>query len=314
MPAGRIGLEAESGHQMETRPYRADKDNASQIGDIGSVAQDMGIEQDHRSVESDVRLLKSQAVDLITELEDINLRQNPIIAAEYQVKIGCWQIELLRARLNLAVQKHEKEIVQQDLEEGRGVDIDAALAQAAEETHEQQSELAIAIDGYFKALEYRSTLHNMSERELARIKSLFRKLVARFHPNLHPGSEWAGKLFSVARSAYRNGETEMLESMEVATRSFEAYDLEPIDAQSEDDFEVELVSREAQVSVLENLLESLKKAKPYCYKTMLENPRMVEQEVQALKTQIDACESTTETYRRHLVTMVERSGYGGTAR
>lgn len=293
---------------MEARPYRTGegrmhgcRPHRTWSGDTAD-----GIE----SMESCIVDLRSQAVDLVTELEDMTLRQGPIIKSEYQVKIGCWQIELLRARLDLKIQKRRCEIVQQSLEECGTVDLAGCLDQVLDETQDMQSELATSIDGYLGALEYRSTLHEMSDDELDHVRSLFRKLVARFHPHLHPDDGWSSRIFSVARNAYRGGDAEVLGSIEVATRSFPAYDEEPADGLSEDELEIELVARDAQVTVLETLVKALGKAKPHSYRTLLEDQRQVEREVDAIRTQIDACEDTARTYSRHLQTMLERNGYG----
>lgn len=55
--------------------------------------------------------VREKVVDVLTELDHIRLQEIPAIQADYAVRIGCWEAELLRAELACRRAKRRLELV-----------------------------------------------------------------------------------------------------------------------------------------------------------------------------------------------------------
>ena len=248
------------------------------------------------SLRADITLSRSIAIDLLVEIDDIRLRQIPIITAEYEVKIGCWQAELLRAQIAVRRAKRKLELARVYENRDEKIDIVACEHQLDEELREWHDKLVATMARYKEAVGFKSSLKPLSANKFNSVKSLYRKLAKRLHPDLHPGNPEAAELFLMANQAYENGEFEVLESLEVATRNFEGYGDEDTSRMSIEELQVELEICEAHVSVLLEQIEQIKRSHPYCYKSLLDDPVAIDREARNYQKKIDACRASEREF------------------
>ncbi len=252
------------------------------------------------SLRADIALSRSIAVDLLVEIDDIRLRQIPIIAAEYEVKIGCWQAELLRAQIAVRRAKRKLELARVYVNRGEEVDTVACEKQLDEELREWHDKLVATMARYKEAIGFKSNLKPLSNKKFESVKSLYRKLAKRLHPDLHPGNREAAELFLIANQAYEGGDFAVLESLEVATRNFESYGEDDTSAMSIEEMQVELEICEAHVAVLMDQIAEIKRSRPYCYKSMLEDPVAIDREARNYQKKIEACRASEREFAARL--------------
>ena len=105
-------------------------------------------------------------------------------------------------------------------------------------------------------------------------------------------------MFFLVKAAYKQGDLEMLESLEVSTRGMDADDNMP---QTIDDAEIELAMVMAQVGVMEKRKQELMNEKPFCLKKLLKDEEWMASHISKLQAEIDECEKAEASYRnRHL--------------
>ena len=69
-------------------------------------------------LKSAIREVRSDILDIVTQIEDIKLQQLPQIYADYAVKIGCWEKELLEAEVAACRAKRRYAIIQAQVNQG----------------------------------------------------------------------------------------------------------------------------------------------------------------------------------------------------
>lgn len=200
-----------------------------------------------------IEALKAEIAEVLLEIDHINLQVNPHIVAEYRVKIGCWENELLRAQIAARRARRKCELAQAAANKREVVD-EALCNQILDAEFTQWEQvLAQQVEQLRAALELRANAVPLSANEAHELKSLHRTLVKRLHPDTHPGqSEEASSFFALAQRAYEFGDLDMLRAVEAATSS---YDQVAPDAASKSEAELYL-----EIDLLEAQLGHNKKA------------------------------------------------------
>ena len=244
-----------------------------------------------------------EIVEVVAQIDDILLQQTPQVEADYQVKIGCYEQELLRAQIDARRAKRKLQMAQADINRG----IELADARYEEELKEElaawNAALKQAMAAYDDAIERRAGSHAMSADDSDHMKRCYRKLAKRLHPDLHPElSEEEAKRFILAQKAYENGDLELLESIEAATRHMDSkLDFEGLDAPA---LEAELIAAEAQLAAARARLSQVEESYPYCMREKLADADWVCETVANLRSQIaeqnEACATYVAAYERLL--------------
>ena len=238
---------------------------------------------------------RAAIVDVLERIEDIELQQNPRIEADYQVKIGCWEVKVLEAELAARRARRRCEMAQAALNRGVLPDAEAIELHLEEELADWLARSEAAGAAYAEALAFRAGRTALSAAESAELKRLHRALVRRLHPDINPGeSEVVRFFFELAQRAYEKGDLDMLRSLEVSTRELEHPD--DLAAATLDELEVELGLAEAQLAVLEERLEQLMDSWPFNLAPLLENPDWVRRRQAELRQRVMELEESTRVY------------------
>ena len=254
-------------------------------------------------IRQEVKNAREQLLEVIAQTDDILLQQNPRIQADYALKIGVWENELLKAQIEARRAKRKHALAQAAVNRGEEANNNAIEAQLDKEFEEWEALLEIKLAEYADALERRTSTVPMKQKDVKELKALYRKISKRLHPDVCTcNSDKAANFFVLAQRAYELGDIDMLQSIEVATREFEHAD--NLDAMNQSELELELTMVQAQLNVAQEKLEKVKAEKPYCLGALLKDPDWICAQVAELKAQIKEAQDVCEEYAVRLQTLL----------
>ena len=232
-------------------------------------------------------------------MDDIRLQQIPQIRADYALKIGCWEQELLQAELAARRARRRLALVQAQVNQGSRPQMDDIELELDEELARWTAKAQQAQAAYEQALSYLTGGRRMSRREDAQVRSLYHTLVKRLHPDVC-GSSQGVVLFRIAQAAYANGDIQALQSLEVATRHLESArdDLDDVDDVAVLEQELELV--QIQEGVMADRLEELRNCEDMRLDALLSDPDWVTRRTTELRRAVDEWNKVRDEYDERL--------------
>lgn len=251
---------------------------------------------------------RQQIVDVLFEIDDIQLQQNPAILAEYASSVGYlendllkWQLAARRARRKLALMRAAVNSAHLPSNEHLEAALDAEFSQWEQQLAQRMQEQLVN-------LERKASMRTMAPTKSKELARLHRLLVKRLHPDIHPHrSEEAEHFFSIAQAAYEMGDLQTLRALVTATEDFEASSPQDTPDTPEDDLSVSLAMAEAQLAVVQEQLAALKNSRPHTLRTLLENPRELAQVQKSLEARIDEQKQAAASYEAAIEELVERN-------
>lgn len=142
---------------------------------------------------SDLPRLLAQArdrlADLLFEIDHIELQVNPRILQDYNVKIACFENDLLKVEIEARRAKRKLVLAQAQVNRGQSVADQAIEEQLEGEFAEWEAQLNVHVQDYLDALSNRAASHAMNERDARELKRLHRTLIKRLHPDANAGRE-----------------------------------------------------------------------------------------------------------------------------
>lgn len=259
---------------------------------------------DNKTLLQDIESVRQQVTDVLMEIDHINLQVNPQIEADYAIKIGCYENELLKAQIEARRAKRRLELAQARRNRGEGIS-DSAIEEVLDTEFEAwEAQLSMQVQSYLAKLETKAGSRVLLPHELDEVRTLHRELVKRLHPDLHADqTDDERRLFDMVQAAYKHGSLEILRSIEVAT-SYLAADDVPTDG-TEEELCAELELLGAQLRVLQERLEALKSAPPYTFAERLTDSKWVHTRTQELKEEIERQQEVKRAYDAKLKELKE---------
>lgn len=239
--------------------------------------------------------VRAQIADALLEIDQILLQTNPQIEADYAVKIGCYENELLQAQIAARRAKRKLALAQARANRGQAVDTTELEAQLDEEFEAWEAQLELQVNAYLQKLEDRIGSRPLGPADTKELRRLHRELVKRLHPDLHPAqTAEETRLFAVAQGAFEQGDLDALRSVEAATRYLAGADASNEGTPDALYAEYELLC--AQLRITQERLEKLKGSVPYTLGEKLSNATWVHRRVEELKTQTAEQEEVGKAY------------------
>lgn len=252
-----------------------------------------------------IETLKAEIAEVLLEIDHINLQVNPHIVAEYRVKIGCWENELLRAQIAARRARRKCELAQAAANKREVVD-EALCNQILDAEFTQWEQvLAQQVEQLRTALELRANAVPLSATEARELKSLHRTLVKRLHPDTHPSqTEEASSFFALAQRAYEFGDLDMLRAVEAATSSYDQAESDAAN-KSETELYLEIDLLEAQLGHNKKQLAALKAQNPYALGAKIFDDEWVNNTVASLKASIEEQKAIASDYEKRFAALRE---------
>lgn len=247
-----------------------------------------------RELQSQVALAKAQILDTLLTIDHITLQENPQIEADYVVKIGYLANDLAKAEL--AARRAKRKLALAQAAANREQTLNNAELETAldREFDEWMRQVEQAVAHAFKLIEWRAGAKIMGAAEEKRLKTLYRNLAKRLHPDINPGqSPKDERLFVVVQLAYGAGDLETLEAL-AHTLGAEGLVDERLETVAE--LSAELLFLETQLKVHEERLREVRESFPYNMREFLEDPVWVAETAADLREQIALHRRAEEQY------------------
>lgn len=228
--------------------------------------------------------------EVLFQIDDLELRINPIIQSDYDWRVGRWLEEESKAELALRKAKRKYDIAKATLDAGNRPHGDSVskLAEMEFEYQTKADEMAERAAGVKPEILRAPGAVSLSDNA----KLLYRVIIEKIHPAFHGENAELDALYNLSRRAYLKGEEPLIESLyqmaidSVPDVSFEGKGL--------DELYVDLEVCNAQVSFEWERLDKLKAEPPYTYKPLLDDPDWVRGQVDSIKKRIEACKAETD--------------------
>ncbi len=239
-----------------------------------------------QDIAASLSCVKTAIMDVLLQIDYIRLQENPRIEADYAVKVGYLENELLEVQVAARRAKRKLTLAQAAANRGVKLQESALEAQLDEEFAEWTRRIEQAVSRFYVLVDYRCGLQALSNAESEELRHLYRMLVKRLHPDVNPEqSEKDTRLFLMAQSAYASGDVSVLRSLVSALG---------LEDNAEEGLPDAPVLMEAQLAVLEEQLrlhreklEALKQEFPYKYREKLADAAWVVRRVGELNTLIE---------------------------
>jgi len=249
--------------------------------------KDIIINPEYLKLIEEIKLLKEDIASLYEEKDELMYHICRNIETEYMSKVGILEYKLYEFQCKILRQKRKIELYQLKInrqEKPNEKEIEARLDIEYKEYEEKLNNMSNDIQDALNRKNY-GILSEESSKEL---KSVYRKLIKKLHPDLNRDSAEKNKnlLLQVTR-AYEMGDLETLKDLELLTD--EIVEKENIELGELDELKQ---SKEKYKTIINSLIETIKKIKesfPYNKKEFLKSDILVQKRKDELEGEIKMC-------------------------
>ncbi|MDZ7838002.1 MAG: hypothetical protein U5N58_08630 [Actinomycetota bacterium] len=169
--------------------------------------------------------LKEQLTDLISRRDHLLFTKKKNLEAMYIIKIGQYEYRLAEAECSTARLKRKIALLQSQINKGKSIDLDDIEKTLDREYRKWEQQIKQLTEQVTRAdTRIKSLLPAADSRKL---QKLYRKLVKILHPDLNPVMDDKQKLlWQRLQDAYRNGDLEEVELIDMLTASFKETDIQ----------------------------------------------------------------------------------------
>ncbi|NUP99843.1 MAG: J domain-containing protein [Armatimonadetes bacterium] len=255
-------------------------------------------------LEGECLLLREELARLHCERDDLLHTIGPNLEADYQLKIGTRQLELLTVQLEFRTLRRKIELWQTALNRGLRPsehEIEWTLQRELERWQQGVADQAAAIDRAQRRVD--SFLDPADGREL---RQLYRRLALRLHPDVNPDhGPQAKALWLQVAAAYHAADLPELKALAILAEDIPA--LGPLDLPA-DQLALKHQGLKQAVQHLLDELAAIRAAPPHSLAPLLADERWVAERRQEMQNEIDSLTARIAHLRVVLETLL-RSGY-----
>ena len=212
--------------------------------------------------------LQKQYADLVAERDDLDV-ESPKLEAMYMETVGQLQYEMLLLQKAVSLLKQRRDMLQACINRGEEPDWDTIEIKLKFVVEDMNEKLKEEEEKLKKAKEF--IRHEMEEEEhrsdaeKLELKTLYKRLVHRLHPDLHPDqTEWERNLFLKVQEAYFKRDLAKLRQLEAELES--GIPSNSVDVDTVEEWEARIEKLKARIEAVKNEIKQILSRFPFTYR------------------------------------------------
>ena len=254
--------------------------------------------------------LQQEYAALVAERDELENSEEPRLIALFMEAVGLLQYEVLVLQYEIALLKQKRDLLQAYKNRGEKADLNyvdeqvEATAKTYNENIQREEEKIKQAKAYIE--EQKEEEKKNQEDDKHELRDLYRKLVHRLHPDLHPEqTEWEKELFLKVQDAYEKGDLERLR--ELAQQLEAGMPADAVDNETTEEWEERVKQLKEEIVKIREELEKILQKFPFTYRERLNNPEWIAQTQDVLRKEIAELEKEKARLEK-IVGIMEKGG------
>jgi hypothetical protein len=250
--------------------------------------------------------------ELITKRDDLIGHEIPRLEALYMEAIGQLLYEELCLEYDIALLKYERDMLQSYVNRGEEPDIEVITlkveqtAQTFNENIHREEEKIKQAKEYIEQHKEENT--KQQEAEKLELKQIYKRLVHRLHPDLHPEqTEWERELFLKVQEAYRNEDLERLRQLEAELNA--GVPFSSMGSDSIEDWEERVQKLKEQIAAIEEEIYKIEHDFPFTYRYKLNDKEWIVAQQEEINVRIERLQHEKERLQK-IVEILRQQAHG----
>ena len=263
-----------------------------------------------KQLKEEYERLQLEYAALVAERDELENSEGPRLTALYMEAVGQLQYEVLVLRYEIALLKQKRDLLQAYKNRGEKADLNyvdeqvEATAKTYNENIQREEEKIKQAKAYIE--EQKEEEKKNQENEKRELRDLYRKLVHRLHPDLHPEqTEWEKELFLKVQDAYEKGDLEKLR--ELAQQLEAGMPADAVNNETTEEWEERVNQMKAEIAKIREEIEKILQEFPFTYRERLNNPEWIAQTQDMLRKEIPELEKEKIRLEK-IVNIMEKGG------
>ena len=263
-----------------------------------------------KQLKEEYERLQLEYAALVAERDELENSEGPRLTALYMEAVGQLQYEVLVLRYEIALLKQKRDLLQAYKNRGEKADLNyvdeqvEATAKTYNENIQREEEKIKQAKAYIE--EQKEEEKKNQENEKRELRDLYRKLVHRLHPDLHPEqTEWEKELFLKVQDAYEKGDLERLR--ELAQQLEAGMPADAVDNETTEEWEERVNQLKEEIAKIREEIEKILQEFPFTYRERLNNPEWIAQTQDMLRKEISELEKEKIRLEK-IVNIMEKGG------
>ena len=263
-----------------------------------------------KQLKEEYERLQLEYAALVAERDELENSEGPRLTALYMEAVGQLQYEVLVLRYEIALLKQKRDLLQAYKNRGEKADLNyvdeqvEATAKTYNENIQREEEKIKQAKAYIE--EQKEEEKKNQENEKRELRDLYRKLVHRLHPDLHPEqTEWEKELFLKVEEAYEKGDLEKLR--ELAQQLEAGMPADAVNNETTEEWEERVNQLKEEIAKIREEIEKILQEFPFTYRERLNNPEWIAQTQDMLRKEIPELEKEKIRLEK-IVNIMEKGG------
>ncbi len=263
-----------------------------------------------KQLKEEYERLQLEYAALVAERDELENSEGPRLTALYMEAVGQLQYEVLVLRYEIALLKQKRDLLQAYKNRGEKADLNyvdeqvEATAKTYNENIQREEEKIKQAKAYIE--EQKEEEKKNQENEKRELRDLYRKLVHRLHPDLHPEqTEWEKELFLKVQDAYEKGDLEKLR--ELAQQLEAGMPADAVNNETTEEWEERVNQLKEEIAKIREEIARILQEFPFTYRERLNNPEWIAQTQDMLRKEIAELEKEKARLEK-IVSIMEKGG------
>ena len=263
-----------------------------------------------KQLKEEYERLQLEYAALVAERDELENLEGPRLIALYMEAVGQLQYEVLVLKYEIALLKQKRDLLQAYKNRGEKADLNyveeqvEATAETYNENIKREEEKIKQAKAYIE--EQKEEEKKNQEDEKREQRNLYRKLVHRLHPDLHPEqTEWEKELFLKVQDAYEKGDLERLR--ELAQQLEAGMPADAVDNETTEEWEEHVNKLKEEITKIREEIARILQEFPFTYRERLNNPEWISLTQDILRQEIAELKKE-KTRLEKIVSIMEKGG------